>query len=218
MPPSRCVCFVSSSRRCRSTRSWRDGAHLSRRARRRGDVFVMDFCFPLLFASRRRSLRRRWGERERCAGAVAVALLCLAAGWRMLQPMLGWWSAGGGSGSVPRRRRPDRPDLEKEGELGDVPRPACHSEMWAPRCFFRRFTKPLMAMELPPSRASWISWLPLSVLVAGDERRAGAVRAELFKDLVVISLFFGDLFALCMGLCVLLDLSCCVRVLYSVFP
>ena len=75
-----------------------------------------------------------------------------------------------------------------------------------------------MAMELLPPLACWIALLPLSVVSAGVERRVRAVRAELSKDLIVISLFFGDFFALCMGLCVLLDLSCCVRVLYSVFP
>ena len=161
MPPPRCVCFGSSPRRRRSARSWRCGARLSSQARRRGVVLGMDFCFPLLSASRRRSLRRRWGERDWCVGVVAVGLLCLAAGRRMLRSMLGRWSAGGGSGSVPRRRRPELPDLEKEDQLGDVPRPACHSEMWAPWCFFRRFTKPLLAMELLPSRASWLSSFPL---------------------------------------------------------
>jgi hypothetical protein len=46
--------------------------------------------------------------------------------------VLGVWSVGGGSGAAPRLLRREGLDLEVEGELGVDPRPACHSDMWAP--------------------------------------------------------------------------------------
>ena len=192
------------------------GAALSRRARRRGDGLVLDFCFSFLATPRRRSLRRRWEEGDRFAGVVAVGSLRPAVGRWMPWPVLDLWSDGGGSGYIPRRRRPEWLDPVEEGELGAVPQPARHSERWALWCFFWWFTKPLMAMELLPFWDCWSTLRLFSVVDAGGERRVRVAVAELSKDLVEILLFFEGFSAIYMGLWAFLDLSCCVRVLYSV--
>jgi hypothetical protein len=125
-PPSRIKCSGSPScrRRC--------GARLSWQGRRRGGDLVLDFCSSFSPASRRRRLQRRREEGGCCAGASDAGLLRLAVGWRMPWSVLGRWSADGGSGDALRCLRREGPDLEVEGELGAGPRPACHSDMWAP--------------------------------------------------------------------------------------
>ena len=162
-----------------------------------------------------RLLQRQRGEGGRCAGASTAGQSGLAATWKVSWFVLGRWSAAGRLGASPRRRRPESPDLEEEGKLGAGPRPACHSGMWALRCFLWWFTKPILAMELLLLRVCWCLLLPLAVLVAGDERRVWLVLQSFSKDLVVILSFFGGFSAICSDLRVLLGLSVCVRVLYS---
>ena len=88
--------------------------------------------------------------------------------------MLVLWSAVGGSAAVSRRRQRERQDLEVGGELGVDPRPACHSDRWAPLVLLLVVLKAVMAMKL---LQPWVCGSPLSspVLLAGAgvERDAG---------------------------------------------
>lgn len=139
-------------------------------------------------------LRRRDGECSfvvvelwrSCAGASTARL---AVGWEVSSSVLGRWSAAGRSGASPRRRRREWPDLEVEDELGAVPRPACHSDRWAPMVLLLVVHKAIPAMELLPPRACWSPSLRFVLLDgAGDERRLDG-GAGLSRDFSVISLF-----------------------------
>ena len=108
------------------------GAPLSRQGRRRGDVPVMDFCFFLSAASCRRLLQRRWERGRWCAGASVAGLLWLVRIRKILTPVLVRRCADGGSGSSPRRRRREWPDLVVDFQLGARPCPARRSDRWVP--------------------------------------------------------------------------------------
>ena len=142
--PSRVLCSGSPFRRWHPAASRRCGARLSRRGRWRGGGSVMDFWFPLSVASGRHPLQCRRGVGERCAGAMVARLLWLAAGWRTMASVLGWWSVAGGSAAVSRHRRRERADLEVDVSLGAGPRLACHSDTWA-----------LCVLLLEVFKASW---------------------------------------------------------------
>ena len=156
------------------------GALVSRRGRRRGDDFARDFCSSSSSASWRCPLQRRQEEEECCAGAMAAGFVCLAVGSRVPCSVLGLWSVVGGFGAARRRLRRERLDLEVEGELGDVPRPAGHSDMWALHVLLLVVHKAVLAMEFLLPR---VCWLPFSSLVlfagAGDERWFGAFCTDL---------------------------------------
>ena len=160
---------------CLEAAGRRSASRLSRGGRRCGGDRAMDLLASFPSATWWRILQRHRGEGGRCAGASTAGQSGLAATWKVSWFVLGRWSVAGRLGASPRRRRPESPDLEEEGKLGAGPRPACHSDMWALRCFLWWFTKPIMAMELLLLRVCWCLLLPLAVLVAGDERRVWLV-------------------------------------------
>ena len=150
---------------------------------------------------------------------MVAGLLRLAVGWRMMASVLGWWSAAGGSGAASRRRRRERPDLEVEGMLGAGPRPACHSDRWAP-C--------VLLLEVHKARWRWsffnlgcggrCSFSSLCVGV-GDEGWSRSGGAESSEDLYVILSSSRVLSAFCTARCVLLGrFVLCVRIMYFVCP
>ena len=128
-------------------------------------------------------------------GAFAVGLVRLAAGWRSVCSVLGLWSAAGGSGAIPRRRRRERPDLEVGDRLGIVSRPACHSDRWALLVLLLVVHKAVMAMEL---LQPWVYGSPSSLVLlagAGVERWIGV--AEISGVFVVFLSFPRGLSAIC---------------------
>jgi hypothetical protein len=158
-------------------------------------VTPADLLFPpTSSASRRRLLQRCWAVGWTCTGVSAVGLVWLMAGWSGVYSALGLWSAAGGSASASRLRRRERPDPKVGCELGDDPRPACHSDRWAPLVLLLVVLKAVLAMKL---LQPWVCGSLLSSLVllagAGDEWDAG-VRVELRLPL----------------------LFSCMRILYSV--
>ena len=215
--PSLVFCFGSSSRRCSAASAWRCGAKVSRRGRRRDSVPVMDFCFSPLVASGRRFLRRRREGGRGCAGAAFASPFWLAVIWRTSASVLMCWSVDGGSGSASRRRRRERPDLEVEDRLGEDPRPACHSDRWVPRVLLigvfkasRRWSSFNLGLV---GCCSFLS----RRLGVGDDGRLRSGGAESFEDVVVISISFGVLSAICTVFRVLLDSSVGVYVYGTVF-
>ena len=190
---------------------------MSRRGRRCGGGLVMDFWSPSSSAAARRLLRRRQEEGGGDAGAWAACLLRRAAGWWMPWSVQGLRLAAGRSGAAPRRRRPGRPDLEVEGELGARPRPACHSDRWA------------FMLLLVVHKAVW-RWSFLFLghggccpslwrcFGVGGERRmssGGAVDPEV--PFVILVSFWG-LPAVCTGLRILLDrISVCTYVVLHLY-
>ena len=176
---------------------------------------------PVLRPCRRRSVASSSGAAglvgSWCVGDVAaVGLLGGAANRMATCSVQGVWMEVGGAAASSRPRRRRAPALEVEGELGEDPRPTCHSERWAPLVLLLAVQKAIAAMELPQSRACWLLLSLLAVLVgAGDERRIGCAVAGPRKDFFVIPSFVRGLSAKCTGVRVLLDLSVtCVRVLY----
>ena len=145
-----------------------------------------------------------------------VGLLRLAVAWMVTWFVLGLWSTAGGSGAASRRHRRERPDLEVEGELGDRPRPARHSDMWAPLVLLLGVRNADLAMELLQSRVCLDS-VSLSRRACWRRSRAAVVSwwCRIVQGLRSIFVFLRGLSALCPGLHVLLDRSLmCVRVLY----
>ena len=180
---------------------------MSRQGRRRGDVPVMDFCFFLSAASCRRLLQRRWEGGGWCAGASVAGLLWLARIRKILTPVLVRRCVDGGSGSSPRRRRREWPDLVVDFQLGARPRPAHHSNRWVPS-----------VLLLGVLKAIW-RWGYFGLGFAGgcasSSRRLGvgevgcfrAGGAESLEDLVVISTSSRVLSVICTVRRILLDRS-----------
>ena len=160
----------------------------------------MDFCASPPSATWWCLLQCRQGGGGRSAGATAAGLAGLAAAWMVPWLVLVWWMVAGRFGALPRRRRLELPDLEDEGQLGAVPRPAHHSDRWASRCSFWWFTKPDSAMELLLPRFCWFRCFLLRCL--SPETNGGCVAgdAELLQGLGCISRFFGGFFAFCTSL------------------
>ena len=207
-PPLRISCAESSSRCRRAATGWRCGAGLSWRGRWCGGDLAVDFCSTFLSVTRRHRLLRRREEGGKFAGASDAGLLRLAAGRRMPWSVLGVWSVESGSGAAPRCRRREGLDLEIEGELGDEPRPACHSDRWAPWVLLLVVLKALRrwsffnlgfgGRRLVFSRCSGV----------GDGRRFRSCGAEFPKGFFVILPFFRGLSAFCTGPGVFLDRIC----------
>jgi len=146
-----------------------------------------------------------------CAGAAAVGLLWLAVVRWMPWPVLGLGLVEGRSGADLRRRRRGAPDLEVEDELGAGPRPASHSDMWAPLVLlFSRFTKPFVG-DGAASTSAWLVSVSPSLGArfagAGVGRRVGSGGAGFPRVFVVVSSFPRGFSAMCTGLRVLLDSS-----------
>jgi hypothetical protein len=197
------------------------GAALSRRDRwGDGGDLVMDFWSSSSSASRQRLLQRWWEDGGLCAGAATVGLLWLAVVRWISWLVLGLRLVEGRSGADLRRRRRGAPDLEVEDELGAGPRPASHSDMWAPLVLLlSRFTKPSIGDGAASSSASLVSVSPslgARFAGAGVGRRVRSGGADFPKDFFVVSSFERGFSAMCTGLRVPLDRSVlCVRVLYS---
>ena len=142
-------------------------------------------------------------------GASAVDLSRVAAGCRDASSVRGRWLLAGGSGVDPRLRRRVAPDPEVEGELGVVPRPTIHSDMWASLMLLLVVLKALVAMELLQLRVFWLSSFFLTVSVgAGGERWLGLGGAGNPRVLSVIFLFFRGFSAFCSDLRILRSLIC----------
>ena len=106
---------------------------MDRPGRRRGGGLAMDFWSSSPSATAWRPLQRHQGDRGMCAGALVASRSWLAAVGGMMWFVLVLRCVAGRSGVLPRRRRPDSPDLEVEDEPGAGPRPARHSDRWALR-------------------------------------------------------------------------------------
>ena len=166
------------------------------------------FPYTTLFRSRRE-------EGGSCAGASDAGLLRLAVGWRMPWSVLGVWSVDGGSGAAPRCLRREGLDLEVEGELGAGPRPACHSDMWAPSVLLLVVHKARWRWSFFNLGCGGLRLLLSRCFGVGGERRVRSCGAEFPKGFFVILIFFRGLSAICTGLRVFLDRICSLC-MYSV--
>ena len=141
-------------------------------------------------------------------GASAVDLSRVAAGCRDASSVRGRWLLAGGSGVDPRPHRRVAPDPEVEYELGVVPRPTIHSDMWASLMLLLVVHKALVVMELL-LRVFWLSSFFLTVSVgAGGERWLGLGGAGNPRVLSVIFLFFRGFSAICSDLRILRGCIC----------
>jgi hypothetical protein len=199
----------SPLRRRRGVASKDLGATVSGRDRRGGGGdFAGDFCSPSSSASRQCLLQRRREDGRSGSGALVVGLSRPAVGWLDVCSVLGLRPVVGGSRASPRPRRLVELDSEVEGELGVDPRPACHSDMWAPSVLLLVVHKARWRWSFFNLGCGGLRLLLSRCFGVAGERRVRSGGAEFPEGFVAVLFFFRGLSAICTGLRVLLDRIC----------